>query len=553
MASGARIQFPCNRRYPLSFYGHKIGGNQLHAQMLTGLRGVSPLNSPSTANVNFPFEGLGNLSSMGPCYAQPHRPTSSQRQASPMPSPPRSKSSKVSGLPAKRQQRLPGLTPTQALVLSNIKNSEIQEETLQLILTTGSVDSNLQEHLQNLQLNRKIAGGGFQTIARCTAAGNIMEHPVKFTTHSLPRTATNTGVTFQMNRAASLNKDFINNNNIRNGSSLDCHQIPEEINEQLPPSPPPKPQRTTNGLNSLLRREKEQFSGALSQDQHYAHQRAAGAIGIYQMSGSDSGNGSGDSMPGDNNGSTEFITQRGVIIKNPRFMTHSSSSLTLKTLPDFDVIAAEEQLFSLELPEYKMVSRFDVENFSTLLLPAIENYPLDGDALNTFKTMILETGPKMVAEHLTRIDINLLIEEPIAINSTAVGDGKLEIESTPSIHPIHNYCGLELLTLPHGNLIRSDLIERTQCLKLMVAVTILTCQTDTDRAELLSKWIQIAVETKTALGNLFGFYTLMLGLCMPEVISRELLWGNFTPKYYFLILDPTIGYRMAFITSKVYG
>lgn len=149
-----------------------------------------------------------------------------------------------------------------------------------------------------------------------------------------------------------------------------------------------------------------------------------------------------------------------------------------------------------------------MENFSTLLLPSVENKPLDGDALNTFKIMLLETGPKMLAEHITRIDIGLLIEEPFHLNNKSDEDNecnKLDCS------------GLELLTLPQGKTFRNDLIERTQCMKLMVAVTILTCQTDLDRAEILSKWIQVAVETKTALGNLFGFSTIMLGLCMPQV------------------------------------
>jgi hypothetical protein len=62
---------------------------------------------------------------------------------------------------------------------------------------------------------------------------------------------------------------------------------------------------------------------------------------------------------------------------------------------------------------------------------------------------------------------------------------------------------------------------RTECLKLLVAVTILTCATEADRAETLNKWIEVAIETKTALGNLYGFCGVMMGLCMPQV-STEL-------------------------------
>lgn len=52
-ASGAKIQFPCNRNYPLSFYAAKYG-NQFN-QQCAGSRGVSPLNSPSLNNVGFRY------------------------------------------------------------------------------------------------------------------------------------------------------------------------------------------------------------------------------------------------------------------------------------------------------------------------------------------------------------------------------------------------------------------------------------------------------------------------------------------------------------------
>lgn len=80
--------------------------------------------------------------------------------------------------------------------------------------------------------------------------------------------------------------------------------------------------------------------------------------------------------------------------------------------------------------------------------------------------------------------------------------------------------GIELITLDQGKQFRKDLIERTQCLKLLVAVTIVTCSNDAERADMLNQWIQIAVDAKTALGNLFGFSAIMLGLCMPQVCSN---------------------------------
>lgn len=62
-ASNARIQFPCNRAYPLSFYATKYGGRQQqqpqHQQSFGSMNngclplGASPLNSPSMANAGF--------------------------------------------------------------------------------------------------------------------------------------------------------------------------------------------------------------------------------------------------------------------------------------------------------------------------------------------------------------------------------------------------------------------------------------------------------------------------------------------------------------------
>jgi len=98
------------------------------------------------------------------------------------------------------------------------------------------------------------------------------------------------------------------------------------------------------------------------------------------------------------------------------------------------------------------------------------------------------------------------------------------IEETKKENPF-DCTGIETIMLEQGRQFRKDLIERTQCLKLLVAVTILTCPNDDERAETLNKWIQIAVDAKTAVGNLFGFSAIMLGLCMPQV-SRCCLWFN---------------------------
>jgi hypothetical protein len=88
---------------------------------------------------------------------------------------------------------------------------------------------------------------------------------------------------------------------------------------------------------------------------------------------------------------------------------------------------------------------------------------------------------------------------------------KVNLKCSYSFTSLQN-CKLHLYVILFG---------RTECLKLLVAVTILTCATEADRAEALNKWIQVAIDTKTALGNLYGFCGVMMGLCMPQVSTTS--------------------------------
>ena len=85
--------------------------------------------------------------------------------------------------------------------------------------------------------------------------------------------------------------------------------------------------------------------------------------------------------------------------------------------------------------------------------------------------------------------------------------------------------------LPYARQTRLDMIERTECLKLLVAVTVLTCCTPAERAATISRWIQVAIDTKTALGNLFGFCSIMLGLCLPQIQRLTATWHLLRQKH----------------------
>lgn len=329
-------------------------------------------------------------------------------------------------------------------------------------------------------------------------------------TQSLPRISTGNGVrsiqrNFMNARTASLTRD---------GSLDGCllsraaarKQFEEEEEATTPTddritSPPPKPNRSMLSLrhDSTLTLKDLPLDGGPQFNR----------VVSYHASGSDSGNGSGDSAQSSaaNDSLAEGQQQQqrigGVVIRNPKFLPSSASSTTLKSYAEFDYAEIENNLMALEIPELEQCSKYDLENFTTLLLPAVENKPLDNDALNTIRIMLSETAPRIIANHISRIDFKLLLD-PAA-------------KTENNEESIFNCSGIELVTLSHGAQFRKDLIERAECLRLLVAVTVLTCSDDTDRAETVNKWIQIAIDTKTALGNLYGFSNIMLGLCMPQV------------------------------------
>uniref|UniRef100_UPI00358E0A2D breast cancer anti-estrogen resistance protein 3 homolog n=1 Tax=Myxine glutinosa TaxID=7769 RepID=UPI00358E0A2D len=85
--------------------------------------------------------------------------------------------------------------------------------------------------------------------------------------------------------------------------------------------------------------------------------------------------------------------------------------------------------------------------------------------------------------------------------------------------------GLELITLPHGKQLRLDLLERYNTLALGIAVDILGCTGSvSERAEVLSKTIQLANELKTTIGDLFGFAAIMRAIDMPQIKRLEKTW-----------------------------
>lgn len=63
-------------------------------------------------------------------------------------------------------------------------------------------------------------------------------------------------------------------------------------------------------------------------------------------------------------------------------------------------------------------------------------------------------------------------------------------------------------------------VLRHHSLRLFVTLTTVTCIKYPERARMLNQWIQVAMELKTTLGNLFGFSAVMSGLRSPQVSTH---------------------------------
>ncbi|XP_041987611.1 breast cancer anti-estrogen resistance protein 3 homolog isoform X2 [Aricia agestis] len=245
----------------------------------------------------------------------------------------------------------------------------------------------------------------------------------------------------------------------------------------LPTSPPAKPAR---------------YDGPKTDDRRLELQR------LYHVSGSDSGNGSGDSTQSSAHSDPN----------KSRIDSDYSMASTPTMRQQFDYELTEAKLLQLENLDYTVESRINLENFhSQIILPSL-NKPLESETLHNIKLLLRTSGPRILANHMTKVDLHFLLDDSIQI------DG---LDKTAS--------GLELLFLPQGRLLRLDVIERIETFRLLIAVTILTCQTDRQRADMINDWILLAVETKTALGNLYGFSAIMFGLCMPQVECLENAWN----------------------------
>ncbi|XP_060564004.1 breast cancer anti-estrogen resistance protein 3 homolog isoform X3 [Ruditapes philippinarum] len=159
----------------------------------------------------------------------------------------------------------------------------------------------------------------------------------------------------------------------------------------------------------------------------------------------------------------------------------------------------------IKIPKIETVSSFNLNLYTSVLLPN-ENRLLEPSSLINVREKLLKTSARLLAQYLTKADLEMLKvlnEEDLGVKVTS---------------------GLELITLPQGKQLRQDILERIYSLKAFVMVMILTCPKVIDRAAMLSQWIQIAMETKGTLGNLFGFENVMEGLMSDQIQRLRDTW-----------------------------
>ncbi|KAM4622440.1 breast cancer anti-estrogen resistance protein 3 homolog isoform 2-T2 [Discoglossus pictus] len=160
-------------------------------------------------------------------------------------------------------------------------------------------------------------------------------------------------------------------------------------------------------------------------------------------------------------------------------------------------------------PQIQTTSSFQPNTFQSLLLSP-ENKPLEPNALRRLKEIVSRRACRESALHILREDCK-------EIRIWGVSPEQQRMMGVQS--------GLELLTLPYGQQLRRDLLERHHLLSLGVAVDILGCTgAVSERANTLHRIIQLASELRDFAGDLFAFSAVMKALTLPQVARLEQTW-----------------------------
>ncbi|XP_008158402.2 SH2 domain-containing protein 3A isoform X1 [Eptesicus fuscus] len=140
-----------------------------------------------------------------------------------------------------------------------------------------------------------------------------------------------------------------------------------------------------------------------------------------------------------------------------------------------------------------------------------QNRPLEPKVLHTLRGLFLEHHPGSTALHLLLADCQ-------AAGLLGVTKAQRDAMGVAS--------GLELLTLPHGQRLRSELLERHEVLVLAGALAVLGCTGPLEeRTAALRGLVELALALRPgAAGDLPGLAAVMGVLLMPQVSRLEQTW-----------------------------
>lgn len=175
--------------------------------------------------------------------------------------------------------------------------------------------------------------------------------------------------------------------------------------------------------------------------------------------------------------------------------------------------ARNEERRSLRKEYYKYKFRPVNPQLGQLDFTGVEfsNSGINEAALRNVQTEIRDTGVRVLSRALTVVNIRLLkLDQTGNGNESDLGLGVMS--------------GLEILSLPQGDTLRTSLVERAHYLKLLVIASLVLSDEADLALAMLTKWIQVALEVKTALGDLFGFQCIMMGLMSPPVTQLKSVW-----------------------------
>ncbi|XP_006114212.2 breast cancer anti-estrogen resistance protein 3 isoform X3 [Pelodiscus sinensis] len=167
-------------------------------------------------------------------------------------------------------------------------------------------------------------------------------------------------------------------------------------------------------------------------------------------------------------------------------------------------------------PVLETESSFKPNDFESKLLPP-ENKPLETPMLKKVKELFTNSNPKIIAQHMLRMDCKV----------ARILEVSEELRRSMGVSS-----GLEFITLPYGHQLRLDIIERHNTMAIGIAVDILGCTGNLEeRAATLNRIIQVAVELKDSLGDLYAFSAVMKALEMPQIARLEQTWTTLRHHY----------------------